>query len=131
MFRLTPQPTPSPLQLLVSTSGFSRRDLLPDLCPRHIPLRMRIPLRLRTRRTARDTRRLTRLRNWAVRIDRGTINRTDFVVFSVFGEELFPVGEGAEFLFGEATKVVGEVGLEATGDECSRSVATGPVILMI
>jgi hypothetical protein len=49
------------------------------------------------------------------------------MVFRVFGEELFPVGEGAEFLLGEAAEVVGQVGLETAGDECSRSVAAGPV----
>ncbi len=86
---------------------------------------MWIPNRLCALRATGRTRRLTRFWNRTVRVYRRLSDRANFDVFCVFGEEPFPVLQGAEFLFGEAAKVVCEVGLEATGDECSRGVTSG------
>jgi hypothetical protein len=109
----------------VPTGHLLRRDLLRNLRTRRIPLRMGIPNRLGALRTTRRARRLTWFRNRTVRVDRRLCDRADFDVFRVFGKELFPVLQGAEFLFGEAPEIVCEVGLEAAGDECSRGVTSG------
>jgi hypothetical protein len=111
------------LQLLSCLSRCGRRLLLFSTL---IPSNMRVCDRHSIGSASRTARRLTRLRDWRVGIDGRTVERAHFHVLDVLCEELLPVGKSAEFVFGEATEIMGEMSLEAACDEGSRCVATGP-----
>lgn len=123
MVLISPQSHHIILQLL---PAFSHPRSWFLLLTRPVLSSMRVASRGGVRSASSTARRLTRLRNRRIEVDRRAIQRADFHVLDVLCEEFLPIGQGSEFLFGEAAKIVGEMCLKAACDEGSRCISASP-----